>query len=142
MHREYLLVDNCCYRQAIEAVGECLPQLDVISSLAFIVEAVYAVDRCTLVISTQDKKILRILDLVGEKQADCFKRLFAPINVVSKEEIVCFGWKTSVFKEAKKVIVLAVNITTDLRLIEQRVSVELYYQKKVLGRTIEEVYIP
>lgn len=123
MHRENFLVDDSRNRQAVEAIGECLPQLDVIPPLAFIIEPIYTIDRCTLVIPTQDEEILWILDLVCEKQANSFKRLFASINVVSKEEVICFGWKSSVFKEAEKVVILAMNIPTDLQRVEQCVSI-------------------
>lgn len=51
MHGENLLVDDGCDWQAIEAVCECLPQFDVISPLAFVVEAVDPIDRCTLVVA-------------------------------------------------------------------------------------------
>ena len=67
MHGKDLLVDDGCDRQAIEAVGECLPQLDVISSLALIVKPVYAVDRCTFMVPTENEEVLRIFDLVREK---------------------------------------------------------------------------
>lgn len=64
MHCKNFLVYDCSNWQAIEAVGECLPQLDIVSSLAFVIEAVDAVDRRTFMVSSQNKKILRILDLV------------------------------------------------------------------------------
>lgn len=70
MHGEDLLVDNGSNRQAVEAIGECLPQLDVVAALALIVEAVDAVDGSTLVVSSQDEEVLGVLDLVGEKQAN------------------------------------------------------------------------
>ena len=44
MHREDLLIDDCSNGQAVEAVGKGLPQLDVVSALALVVETVYAVD--------------------------------------------------------------------------------------------------
>lgn len=125
MHRENFLVDDCCNRQAIEAISERLPQLDVIPPLALIVEPIYAVDRRTLVVPTQDEEILWILDLVREKQANCFKRLFASVDVVPKEQVVCFGWESSVLKEAEKVVILAMNITTDLQQAKKRVSIDL-----------------
>ena len=70
MHGEDLLINDCGDWQAIEAVRKSLPQLDIVTSLAFIVESVDAVDRGTLVIATQNEKVLWILDLIGEKQAD------------------------------------------------------------------------
>jgi hypothetical protein len=51
VHREDLLVDDCGDRQAVEAVRKCLPQLDVVAPLAFVVEAVDAVDAGALVVS-------------------------------------------------------------------------------------------
>lgn len=35
---KYLLVNDCGYRQAVEAVCECLPQLYVVSAFALIIE--------------------------------------------------------------------------------------------------------
>ncbi len=64
VHRENLFVYNGSNWQAIEAVGESLPQLDVVSSFTFVVKAVDTVDRCTLMVASQDKEILWIFDLV------------------------------------------------------------------------------
>lgn len=44
MHREDLLVDDGSDGQAVEAIGERLPQLDIVSSLALIVETIDTVD--------------------------------------------------------------------------------------------------
>jgi len=67
VHGEDLLVNNGRDRQAVEAVGESLPQLDVVSSLALIVETIDTVDGGTFVVTTQDEKVLRVLDLVGKE---------------------------------------------------------------------------
>ena len=48
-----LLVDDGSDGQTVEAVGERLPEFDVISTFAFVVEAVDAVDRCAFVVATQ-----------------------------------------------------------------------------------------
>lgn len=70
MHGEDLLVNDSRNWQAIEAVGEGLPQLDVVSSLALVIEAIDAVDRCAFVVATEDEEVLWIFDLVCEEQAD------------------------------------------------------------------------
>jgi len=44
VHGEDLLINDGSNGQAVEAVCECLPQLDVVSPLALIVETVNAVD--------------------------------------------------------------------------------------------------
>ena len=129
MHSENFLIDDCRNRQAVEAISERLPQLNIIPPLALIVESIYAVDRCTLVVSTQDEEILWILNLVREKQANGFKRLFASVDVVPEEEVIRFGWESSVLKEAQKVVILAMNITTYLQQARQRVSIDLECQK-------------
>jgi hypothetical protein len=65
VHGENLLVNDGSNRQAIEAVRECLPELDVVSTLALVVKAVDTVDRGALVITAENEKVLRILDLVS-----------------------------------------------------------------------------
>lgn len=65
MHCEDLLVNDCCNGQAVEAVSECLPQLDVIPSFALIVESVDAVDGGAFVVAAQNEEVFGILDLVG-----------------------------------------------------------------------------
>ena len=52
MHCEDFLVDDCCNRQAVEAISKRLPQLNVVPPLAFIVESIYSIDRGALMIAT------------------------------------------------------------------------------------------
>lgn len=59
----YLLVDQGRNRKAIKAVGERLPEPDVVSTLAFIIEAIYAVDGSTFMIASEQEEVLRIFDL-------------------------------------------------------------------------------
>jgi hypothetical protein len=114
MHRKDLLINNRRNRQAIEAVRERLPQLDVVAPLALVVEAVYAVDGRALVVAPQHEEVLRILDLVGEQQADGLERLLASVHIVAEEEIVGFGGEAAVLEEAEEVVVLAVDVAADL----------------------------
>ena len=67
MHGEDLLIDDSCDWKTVEAVREGLPQLDVVPSFAFIIEAVDSVDGGTLMISTKDEEVLWILDLVCQE---------------------------------------------------------------------------
>ena len=73
MHGENLLVDDSGDRKTIEAIGECFPQLNIISAFAFIVEAVDAVDRGAFVVTSQNEEVLGILDLVGQQETNCFE---------------------------------------------------------------------
>lgn len=72
VHGEDLLVNDSSNGETVEAVGEGLPKLDVVSTLALVVETVDAVDGSTLMVAAQNEEVLRILDLVGQQQADCF----------------------------------------------------------------------
>lgn len=65
-------------------------------------------------VSTENEEVFRVLDLVGQQKADGLKRLLASINIVTKEQIVCFGWEAAIFKETEEIVVLAVNVTADL----------------------------
>ena len=115
VHGEDLLVDDGSDGQAVEAVGESLPKLDVVSSLALIVETVDAVDRGALVVTTENEEVLRVLDLVCEEQADCLQRLLATIDVVTEEEVVGLWGEAAIFEEPQQVVVLAVDISADLK---------------------------
>lgn len=50
--------------------------------LTFIVEAVYPVNGCALVVATQKEEIFGVFDLVGQQQADCLEALQS-INAVT-----------------------------------------------------------
>lgn len=114
MHGEDLLVNDGGNGQAVEAVGKSLPQLDVVASLALIVETVDTVDGGTLVVTAKDEEVLGVLDLVRQQKADSLEGLLATVDVVTKEEVVGLGRESTVLEEAEKVVVLAVNVTADL----------------------------
>lgn len=121
MHGEDLLVDDSSDGEAVEAVCESLPKLDVVSSLALVVEAIDTVDGGALVVAAQDEEVLGVFDLIGQEQADGLQRLLTSVDIVTQEEVVCFWREATVFEQAEEVIILTVNITTDL----QRPSVSL-----------------
>ncbi len=138
VHGEDLLVDDCGNGQAIEAVTvlllahglhrhnsarglpsrrysrKCLPQLDVVSALAFVVESVDTINRRTFVVTSEDKEVFRVFYLVGQEQADCLEGLLASIYIIAKEEVVRFRRKSAVLEEAQKIVVLAMNIAANL----------------------------
>ena len=110
MHAKDLVIDEGSNWHAVEHVLELLPDADTVSSLALIVEAIDSVDLCTLVISSQQEKVFRVLDLVAEEKHNRFDRLFPAVDVVTEEQVVGFGRETTILKDSKQVIVLAVHI--------------------------------
>ena len=89
MHAEYFLVNDRRDRQTVKTVCEGFPQLDVVATFALIVKPVDSVDRCTFMVSSENEKVLRVLNLVSEQQTDRLQTLLASVDVISQEQIVC-----------------------------------------------------
>lgn len=68
-------------------------------------------------VAAQDEKVLGILDLVGEEQADGLQRLLATIDVVTEEEVVGLWWEAAVLEQAQQIVVLSVDVAADLPLV-------------------------
>lgn len=114
MHGEDLLVDDGGNGQAVEAISESLPQLDVVSSLALVVETVDAVDAGALVVAAKNEEVFGVLDLVCEEQADGLEGLLAAVDIVTEEKVVCFGREATVLEQAQEIVVLSMYITANL----------------------------
>lgn len=114
MHCEDLLVNYGSNWQAVETVGEGLPQFNVVSAFTFIIKAVYPIDARTFVIPSQDEEVFRVFDLVRKKETDCFKGLFTSVYVVTEKEVICFWREAAIFEESEEVVVLTVDVTTNL----------------------------
>lgn len=65
-------------------------------------------------IATQNEEVLGILDLVCQEKADGLERLFATVDVVTKEQVVRLWGETAVFEQTEEVIVLTVDVAADL----------------------------
>jgi len=83
VHAQDFLVNEGSNGEAVETVSEGFPEFDVVSSLALVVEAVNTVDGGALVVSSEEEEVLRVLDLVGQEQANGLQALLASVNVVS-----------------------------------------------------------
>lgn len=81
--------------------------------LTLVIEAVDAVDAGTLVVPTEQEKVLWVLDLIGQQQADSLQRLLAPVHVVPQEQVVTLWREAAILEQPQKVIVLAMNVTCD-----------------------------
>lgn len=80
-------------------------------TLTLIVEAVYPVDGGALVIASQEKEVLGILDLVCEQETYCLERLLASVDVITEKEVVAVWGKATVLEESEEVVVLTMNVT-------------------------------
>ena len=66
-------------------------------------------------VSSKYEEVFRVLDLVGEKQAYCFQRLLAPIDIITEEEVIGFWRETPILEQTEKVIVLTMYISANLQ---------------------------
>lgn len=62
-------------------------------------------------VASQQEEILRVLNFVGQQEADGLQGLLAPVHVVPQKQVVGFRRETSVLEEPQEVIVLAVDVT-------------------------------
>lgn len=72
MHAQDFLINNGSYGQTVETISESLPQLNIVSSLALVVETINSVNGGALVITSEQEKVLWVLDFIGEQQTDGF----------------------------------------------------------------------
>lgn len=111
MHTEYLVIDDGSHGEAVEAVGEYLPQPDIEPPLALIIEPINPIYLRVLVVTSEEENLVGVADLEGEKQAYRLQALFPTINVVPEEEVAGRGWIASVLEQSEQVLVLSVDIT-------------------------------
>jgi hypothetical protein len=114
MYTKYFFVDNSGHRKTIEAICEGLPKFDIVTALALIVEAINSVDGSALMVPSQEEEVLWIFDFVGQQEADGFKALFTPVDVVPKKQVVGIRGESTVLKQTQEIIVLTMNIYHNL----------------------------
>lgn len=65
-------------------------------------------------IASKDANFVGVLNFEGKEEANGFNALPSAINIVPHKQVGGFGWKASVLEEPKHVIVLSVDVATDL----------------------------
>jgi hypothetical protein len=66
----------------------------------FVIKSVDSVDRGTLVVSSQEEKVSRVLYLVCQKETDGFERIFPSIYVIAQKQVVTVGREFSVVEKS------------------------------------------
>lgn len=62
-------------------------------------------------VSSQQKEVFRVFDLVRQQQADGLQGLLASVHVVAEEQVVALRWEAAILEKPQQVIVLPVNVT-------------------------------
>ena len=73
MHTDNLIVNDGTAGQTVEGIAKLLPHFDREPATALVVKTINPVDPSALMVSTQQEKVLGILDFVGKQQADYFQ---------------------------------------------------------------------
>jgi hypothetical protein len=50
------------------------------------------------VVAAEEEEVLRVLDLVRQEETNSLEALLATVDVVTQEEVVCFGWEAAVLE--------------------------------------------
>ncbi|GET92172.1 serine/threonine-protein phosphatase PP1, putative [Leishmania tarentolae] len=111
MHADDLLANHAAHRHRVEHIRERLEQLDVIPPLHIIKKAVHLVDASTLVVTAQQKEVLRVHNLVAKLQDDRLHTVLAAVNVVAEEQVVRVWGETALLIDAQQVVVLPMCVT-------------------------------
>lgn len=106
MHAEDLAGNDGRNRQGVEDIDKRLPRLDVCPALAFIVEPIDPCNVRTLVVTAKEEEVFREFDLVAEQEEDGFEGLFAAVDIVAEEKVVCLWWEATHLKHAYEVGIL------------------------------------
>jgi hypothetical protein len=67
VHTDNLVVYDSRTRQTFECITKRFPNLHTVATTAFVIKSINAVDTRGLVVSSEDEKILGILNLVGKE---------------------------------------------------------------------------
>ena len=65
-------------------------------------------------IAPQDEHFLRVLYLQCEQQANGLQTLPPSVHIIAQEQVGGLGRKSTVLEESQHVIVLSVDVSTDL----------------------------
>lgn len=66
MHTDDFVINNSRTGEAVKSIAECLPQLDTETTTTLVIESVDPVDSGTLVVTSEDEKVFRVLDLISK----------------------------------------------------------------------------
>ena len=85
MHAEDFIIDEGSHRETVKALGKCLPKTHAVTSLAFIKKAINPIYASALVVSSQQKEVFRVLDLVAKQKTYSLQTLPSPVYIIPQK---------------------------------------------------------
>ena len=114
MHAKNLVLNHRCEGNIIEQVGEHRPHIFAPEFLdTLVIKPIYLRYSSRLVVSSSEGDSFRVSNLQTDQQCYSFYRVVAPINIVTKEEVVGEGYFAADCEEFDEVMELAMYIATD-----------------------------
>jgi hypothetical protein len=83
VNTKYLIVDEGCYWEAIEALNELFPEFQGISPFALVVKAIDSIDGATFVVTSEKEEVLREFNFIRQHQTYYLKVLLSSIHVIT-----------------------------------------------------------
>lgn len=63
-----LFIYESSHRKAVEAVCECLPEPDIVSPFALIIESINPIDGCALMVASEQEEVFWVFNLHRTKR--------------------------------------------------------------------------
>ena len=81
------MFNDCTERHSIEDIIEQFPEMQTNSLFAFFIETKESIDTGCLMMTPQQKDMLRKPNFIAKQQNNALKRVGPPINIISQEQI-------------------------------------------------------
>ena len=104
-------IDDCTKRHHIEGIIKSLPVFNSYFSPTFIIKSKESIDTGNLMISSEQKYILRELKFVAKEKHDSFKRHWAAINIITEKQIIYVSGVARHFEYVNKILKLPVDVS-------------------------------
>ena len=110
MHADDLVTDDGRNRKADEDTAIRHPKFDAVAPLALVVEAIHPAYGWRLMVPSERKEAVRILDLVREDKAGSLEAALAAVHTVAEEDVIGQRRIAAMFEDPQQVVVLAVHV--------------------------------
>lgn len=114
MNAEDLAFDQGANAEIVEYFGAVLPGVDVaILAHSLLVETVDGCNTASLVVASQKRDAVGVLQLKAKQKLECFYRVVATIDEVTHENVAGVRDLTTFFEKFEQVVELAVDVTAN-----------------------------
>jgi hypothetical protein len=114
VHTEKPLFNNCSNRKSIENSEKTIQHVPIQLLHALICKAKRFCHLGGLMITSEQKNMIRELDFQTKKEKNHLYTSITPINVIPQEQVFRSRWQSPNLKHTQEIVKLAMNISTDI----------------------------